>query len=507
MSRPLKQQFNCEPLEQLTRQLLFAPPEKRALQVQRAEKLHDELEPNQTYPLDFIIYRLTSYRRDVSDSTLLVGEAAQPDLRLMIDRLSRSIRLPKDDGEPAETAAQLAARLNVSTQTITRWRQRGLRWRWVVAKNGARGAAARQVVFPRSAVDRFVRQNGERVKRASQFTQIPATRRRDILHRARRIAEAREVTLNQVAQHLARRTGRALETLRLILEKHDRQHPKQAIFAGRTAPLSARQKRMIERAHRWGVSAEQMAERFKRSRATIYRVIRERRAAAARRVDVSFVPSPIFDREDADAVILRDEVVVKDSGGRAATAVNDLPEALQPLYRQPAVNDRRQRSMFVRYNYLKFKAARVRDALDPYEPRTSDLDTFDGLLAEARALRSQLARINLPVVLSVARRHVLGQREASAQALLGLLEQGHAVLFEVIESFNAARTPTFASYLTNKLLQRFAAADTENHHARRRAGGDELLRRLVKQAYEKEIDLNGENTGASSGAPGEITSR
>src|SRR5690606_13154618 len=159
---------NCEPLEDLARQFLFAPPAKRAEHVRRAERLHDEIGEQRNYPLDFLVYRITGYRRDRGDSVLLVGEAILPDLRLIIDHLSRSVDLPMGEGEPAETAEQLAQRLNVSTKTISRWRKLGLRWRWAVPAAGGR----KQIVFTQSAVEHFTARHAERVDKAARFSQI-----------------------------------------------------------------------------------------------------------------------------------------------------------------------------------------------------------------------------------------------------------------------------------------------------------------------------------------------
>ena len=62
MSRRISQPFRCRAIEQLARQLLFAPPDKRIEQVARAEKLHDQIEPGVAYPFEFISYRITGYR-------------------------------------------------------------------------------------------------------------------------------------------------------------------------------------------------------------------------------------------------------------------------------------------------------------------------------------------------------------------------------------------------------------------------------------------------------------
>ncbi|MEX0885048.1 MAG: helix-turn-helix domain-containing protein [Phycisphaeraceae bacterium] len=518
MARTLEQTFRSHRLAELTRQLLHAGVERRAAQVRRAEKLHDQIDPERAYPLEFVIYRLTGYRRDVGDNALIVGEALRPDLRLMIDALTRSITFEPEPGETHETAAALAERMGVSTKTITRWRREGLRWRWAVPAGKPRA----QVVFTADAVADFVRRHPDRVARAAAFTHIDAALRGRIIERARRLAEQRDVSLNQVAQHLARRTGRALETIRQVLEKHDREHAEAPLFVDRTGPLTPHQKRLIARAHRMGMPASRLARRFGRTRSTIHRVVGQQRASAARRVELAWIELPTFRRDDADEVILRptggndgdadalhdDEAGGKGAGkGGAATVVKarsvpdrvlaELPEALQTLYRTPIMAPTESRSLFIRYNYLKFKAERIRQGLDRLEPRRGELDAFDACVREARAIRDTLARAHLPVVLLAARRHLLGDDEPSARQLVGLLERGQVVLIEAVDTFNPTRG-TFESFLTNRLLQRFAAETQPRDEARaqRRLTGEEMRDRLVRSAAAAGVDVTTPRDGS-----------
>src|SRR6185369_15340380 len=136
-----------------------------------------------------------------------------------------------------------------------------------------------------------------RAERAASFTQIEPELRKKIIERARRLASSRELTPHQVARHLAARTGRAVETIRLLLEKHDREQPDRAVFIDRTQPLTTQQKRVIARAHRMGVAIGKIAEHFKRTRATVYRVLRDMQAAALRKMEIRYADSPTFTRE------------------------------------------------------------------------------------------------------------------------------------------------------------------------------------------------------------------
>lgn len=485
-TRPSKQAFATRPLQELTRQLLFAPPLKRMEQVRRAEVLHDELDARLNYPLDFVVFRLTGYRSDEPDPDLLIGEALLPDLRLLIDRLSASAPLPISPQEPVLSVPELAERWKVSTKTVRRWRELGLRWRWVQSDD----PAGRRLGFTLPAIDAFTASQQSRVQRAARFTHLTEAQRMRLLQRARRLAAARQLTLNQVATHLARRTSRAVETIRQLLEHHDRDNPGDPLFADRTGPLTDRQKRVIERAYRRGVGVRRLSEHFQRTRSTIYRALRESRAHSLRQTNIQYVANAMFQRPDADEVILRtaEAQSTEEPATPITVRVDDLPAEVQPLYEQPVLGAARQRQLSVRMNYLKFKAALLREKLDPYEPRTSDVEEAQRCLREARVLRDQLVGGHLRVVLSVTRRHLMDQPEASTHRLMDLLERGHEVLFDAVEQYDAARGRTFESYLTWRLLRHFAG-EPASPRAQRRLSGAMVLQRMTAAAAQRGIRL------------------
>ncbi len=495
MSRRLKQTFNCDPLDVLVRQLIFSPPDKRAQQVVRLEQLHDQVDPDANYPLDFLAYRITGFRREGKDSVVLAGAAVLPDLRLMIDILSRSVRMPIDENTgPVETVPELATRLGVSTKTIGRWRKAGMRWRWVVPDGGGRKAVA----VPRSVSDRFLQDHAEKVERAAAFTQIRPEVRKQIISRARQIARRRDVSLNQVAAHLSGKTGRALQTIRQVLANHDRDHPDRAIFSEHTGPLTAKQKRVIARAYRMGVPVDRIAQKYKRTRSTVYRVVHQHRAGGAGRFSLDYIASPIFEREDADEVILgrplQDLTKHKTFAQITKAALSELPEPMRPLFKQPAISDERVHALFVRYNYVKFRAHQARGQFDRYSPGAKQVAVFDGFARQARELRDLLVRLHLPVLLSVARRHLIGERESTTNRLIELLEQGLIVLIQSIESFNHVRQHRFDSALTNRLLARYATSTQTGggratRQAQRKLVEGDGLKRLTEIASEAGVRI------------------
>jgi hypothetical protein len=483
-------EFRCKPLAELVPTWLSLRADRRRGMLQRAEQLHDQLDADTAYPFAFIAFRLTGYRRDHGDDSLLVGEALLPDLRTLIDRLSKTLELPPQDGR-AVTADQLAAQLNVSTKTLSRWRKDGLRWRWITPLPGARPV----IGFTAEAVERYRATRPQRVAKASSFSQLTDAQRDDVLRRARRLAATTDASFNQIADHLAKRTGRALETIRLILEKHDRDHPDEPIFADRTGPLTPRQKRLIGRAHRIGVPVGKLAERFRRSRATIHRVILDRRAARALRLPLDHVPHPQFDRPDAAEIYLRKNLAPDAAAANArpsAVPVDHLPDELRELYVQPVVSPDKVRSLFLRYNFLKHRARAARQHFEHAPAKARDLDTFERDLAMAARVRSLLVTWHLPVVLSVARRHLVGKPHAGPTRLIELLELGNPVLIDTVEGYDASHRPTFESVLTNRLLRAFAASaatHSVNAKARRRVNAAEVMQRMINLADESGVHL------------------
>lgn len=486
MPRRTTQRYRCHELEDLGRQLLYAPPERRIEAFKRAETLHDELDKASNYPLEFLVFRITGRRVPSKDDATLVGEAVLPDLRLLIDSLSRSVAvLPGADG-PEETTVELADRLGVSTKTIARWRRAGLRWRWVTPGQGGRP----RVVFPASAVARFEQGQHDRMAKAAAFSRMPEPHKQQLVARARRLASAVDVTLNQVATHLAKRTGRGHETIRQLLEKYDAEHPDAPIFADRTGPLTGRQRAVIARAYRRGVRVARLCGRFGRTRSTIYRTVHDVQARELRAVDLTYIKLPVFDREDADEVILRADTQPGPIKRLSPEALADLPEPLAERYGQPVLGDKAIRSGLVRYNYLKYRADLAVRPLRDAEPLASDIARARALLDRVADARRDAVLAGLPIVLSVCRRHAALHRGAPAGVTLELLYPGNEELFATVEAFDPGKSTRFESVLTNRLLRDFARLDTDDGRslAKRRSDPGRLAQAVARQLAAVGID-------------------
>ncbi len=448
MSRRSTRQFHYREVQELSRQGLFETGSEQQRRLLNVERLHDGLDPDLGYPLEFVLFQIIGVRPASGSTVLFNGRELAEDLRLLVDQVSRRFPRRPEAAEACQTPAELAQRLRVSVKTLQRWRGLGLRWRWVLMPGRSRA----QAVYPGSAVERFLALHQRRTERAAAYERLTPQQRRRLIDRARRIAQQCDVSLNRVAQHLARRTGKATQTLRDLLDAHDRAHPRDRIFVDRVGALDAWTRRVIARAVRWGVPASRIARRYRRTRSTVHRAVQEQRAATVRGLPLGCVVSPLF----------------------------EVPESRAALEEPPRTDS--PRALLLHYNYLKFRAMRRRDALHRYEPRAGDLDLIEADLARAGAVREKVFRAAMETVSKVARQHLAGRDDRSPATLLDLIERGHEVLSRAIEEFDITREQTFEANLTWRLMRVYANLPTVASKAHRKIDPAELQQRLETSA-------------------------
>src|SRR5205823_5928277 len=182
------------------------------------ERLLTEIDENRDYPYQFICFRITEFRPDSYPDLLIPGADLKQDLCQLIAELAKSMpAVPVESmEEPVLTLEQMSERLNVSTKTINRWRQRGLIGLPVLC-NGRR-----QVGFLPSLVEPFLSANSAKVQRGARFSQLSDEEKEEILRRARRLARAGAGSLTEVSRRIARRLGRSPETVRYTIKNYDR---------------------------------------------------------------------------------------------------------------------------------------------------------------------------------------------------------------------------------------------------------------------------------------------
>ena len=357
-------------------QVRFAPREKKLEQVVAAEKLLTEIEPDRIYTYEYLCYRITRFRPEAHCDVTFVGRDAKHDLGLFVEDLSDAANVAAESvGERVVTIEELAKRFNVSTKTISRWRRLGLISRRFVMDGRKR------VGFLESSVNRFVAQNSDKVRRGSQFSQLSESERSTIIERARRLAQAGG-SQAEIVRRIARKTGRSPETIRYTLKQFDLENADLAIFPDNHGPIRLETKRKIYYHFHRGESAEELAKRFCRTRASIYRILGEMRAEQIAELPLDFIPNDDFPK--AMRVPKREKRILmpmppNDEPEKKARLPAGLPPYLASLYEVPLLSRSQEAHLFRKMNFLKYKASKLREKLDASQPKATLMDQIEEL--------------------------------------------------------------------------------------------------------------------------------
>jgi RNA polymerase primary sigma factor/RNA polymerase sigma factor len=446
-------------------QVRFAPREKKVEQVNRAERLLTEIQPNKTYTYEYLCYRITDFRPEAFASTKLTGEVVEHDLRLFVEDLSDAAEVPVElAGEQVLTVENLSKTFNVSTKTVSRWRQQGLVSRRFVFDGRKR------VGFLRSSVDRFVARNEERVRRGARFSQLTDEDRDEIIDVARRLAHAGGCPA-EVARRVAKRMDRSVETIRYTIKQFDHEHPDLAVFPVGTGPLTEEAKKKIYQQYCRGVAVEQLANRNCRTKTSIYRVINEMRAKRIMELPLDFIPNPSFSRLDANRVI-HEPFPATDQVIKKARLPSGLPPYLASLYEVPLLTREQEQHLFRKFNYLKYRATKLRQDLDIQRPKSSLMDEIERLYELAVQMKNKIVRANLRLVVSIAKRHV-----GPSDNFFELVSDGNMSLIRAVEKFDYARGNKFSTYASWAIMKNFARTipDEIRHRDRFRTANFEMF--------------------------------
>lgn len=446
-------------------QIRYAPREVRLKQLERAERLLGELDPRQSYPYPELCERITSYRPELYPDLVVTGSEAAHDLRCFVEDLSDSIDLRPDAvGEEVWTVEDVSQKFRVSTKTVSRWRERGL-----VSRRFKIGAKKR-VGFLRSTVEQFVARNSAEVARGAEFSHLTVEELTKVIARARRLARV-GANPTEVCRRLARKFHRSPETIRYTLKNHDRKHPEIAVFPDATEPLTEQQRRDIAREFRQGLAVEVLAERFGRTKTSIYRIAAEVRAEQLAEQPIDYMDCPDFHEPDAEETILQPPPATD----RKASVIKPppgLPPYLASLYAIPLLTREDEAYYFRKMNYLKFRAAEMRKSLDRLHPRAKDMDRIEEAIEAATEVKNFLIRSNLRLVVSIAKRHMKPNT-----SFFEMVSDGNMSLIRAIEKFDFTKGFKFSTYASWAIMKNYARSiPAENTQLDRfRTGNEELF--------------------------------
>ena len=440
---PAFSKLNIGALDDLARQLRFAPAETLRRQLDRTRHLAEEIDPAITYPEDWIVFRITGYRPEISDPAAFPGGALLADVSGLVERLSAAAKVNQSELDAAKYVdlEALCARWRVSRKTVERWRRMGL---VALRVRGTQGKP--RLLFPIESVERFERSQGARIGGAAGYSRIGPTLEERMLRRAAAYARL-GCTLNQAAKRIAARYGRALETVRQLLKRSDADAAA-PIFAQR-GPPDPRERELIARAHWFGIESGDVARRLGRSTASVHRAADDERAARLRMVAGAIASlAPVHEDHQAGAkpatrkqpgaeAALSHESVTSDLGSGGCT---DLLELVTAAREGGVALGVEERARAVAYRVLIARTAAGIAALPAHGAGALALERIETDLRWASRLKAELVRSHLPLLVRTLE-GAIGRplEEVRATALAGLVSHGIGALGEAVDVFEPGK--------------------------------------------------------------------
>lgn len=404
----------------LAEELRFAPKGTLLKHIKRVEELATLVDADGVYPEDFVVFRVTGYRPEITNPRLIGGVDLRRDLSALCERLCESAHLrPQDDETGTITYEELASRWGVSRKTIERYRKDGL-----VARRVDKGSGRRAIVFSIRSVEAFEQANEERLGKAAAFSRLNEHERAKCVRWARRYARVLGWNRTRCADRASARLGRSREAARLALLEHD-ERSGDPIFT-RRAPSDADQRaELLDRFVRGDTRTPGRGPLAHADTGTLTRLVdraRHERIGAA----LSGPLAP-FDDPGGDAHVIDDERV------RSGLVV-ECPATLSglvALMREERAQDAKEQA--VRATAASLLVTRSRagyGALNPARPSAGALDAIETDLRWAVMLRVMLVRTQFQLVLNTIEQRLggpIGSLDAAraAEILEGAIETSH----------------------------------------------------------------------------------
>jgi RNA polymerase primary sigma factor len=189
--------------------------------------------------------------------------------------------------------------------------------------------------------------------------------------------------------------------------------------------------------------------------------------------EIRYIAHPSFDDPAARDAILAPMPASGVARVRRTKASAGLPPYLASLYHEAPLLSREQEThLFRKMNYLKSRASLLRDRIDLARASTADLDEIERHLEDALAIKNQIVRANLRLVVSIARKQV-----GPHDDLFERVSDGNYAMIRAAEGFDFSRGNKFSTYATWAIRNHFLRAFREKNRRQPRLlfGHDEVL--------------------------------
>jgi len=397
-------------IESLAAQLSYAGKQTLIRHLERIEQLAPAIDPEGLYPQDFIVFRVTGYRPEITDPEMLPGDTLRADLSALAEHLSESANLTLDDLEANhrstyETIDTLAKRWAVSRKSIERYRRLGL-----VARRIDTGSGHRSIIFLEGPVSWFEEQFKGRLGTAAQFTRMDQALTDKIIRDARRYRARLGAGRTQIAARIAQRIARSTESVRRTLIAHDdactssgTATGNQPIFAMLPPADHDQQNAMLTQSLQ-GKRTGTIAANFNRTPISVNRAINRARRTliqSAHFQSIAYPPTPT----DQEPSILNEPPVISNLTTRGPTDLTSLIEQLRT--NNPAVIYE-QTTRAAAIIELQAKSQLLTKQLHPSTPSGRILDEIETNMRWITLLKIELVATQLHLMLATIEQHIGG---------------------------------------------------------------------------------------------------
>jgi RNA polymerase primary sigma factor len=439
-------QIQSPNIAQLLMQMHFVPTGKRRKQLAGAEKLLEIIDKNKEYPWEFVCFRITGFvPKESTIKEIINGSQLTDDLRIFIAKLSGQIAEPIiTQKEKIYTIEELARNLQVSSKTINRWRKKGLIVKKFMFEGGQKKMAVTQ-----SSLDKFKGANPLLFQKQHNLKRLTADEKKLIITNASRLSKRGDLSRHRIIEQLSQKTGRCHETIRYILKRYEQANPGRSIGKGRGI-TGTEQTAEIFRQYKEGIKVRQMLEKFRRSKSTIYRLIKMKRTRSIFGQKIEYVFSNEFVQEKAEEKILGTKIEYKGHTLPDFKGAN-IDEYTKHLTDAPTLNRQTELELFRRYNFLKYLVGTNKSAATPADISTRQLDIIENYLKEAELIKKVIIEANLRFITAIARKH-----SKDHTILSELVSEGIYSLMRAIEKFDYTKGFRFNTYASWVIAKDFA---------------------------------------------------
>jgi len=404
--------------ELLSTKVEGATKEEKVRLAEQAEVLFWRLEPSKNYSMMRLCEEIPELSSASNGDTVYAGELICQDLSHFISEIIASADIfATEIKKPLLTARELAEILGVSEKTIARWHQKGMLpgFRCCVPK-----AKRKHWYFFADSVDLFIMRNEGRIAQGGSLSQMSTQLRRDILASGKTLQREGK-SLEEITSYLSQKFRRSSETIALLL---GRLVPEETAFQKEPAKVTQEP-------------------------------VPEEKVSVVESLDLRFVANEKFEETMADVELEAETLSIyeEDAPAKHTKPPSDLPAYLKALYEVPLLSAGKERHLFRKMNYLKYKADYLRLQLlgGALEDEATHEQQILSLHKQSGEVKNELIRANLRLVVSISKRYITRHNN-----FYELVSDGNVSLVRAVELFDFFRGNKFSTYATWAIMKNFS---------------------------------------------------